>query len=210
MRIVFLLYKKMTALDLVGPHEVLARLPKAETLRVALEKGPVLSCSGLILYADAALTEVNQADILVIPGAGNATSLKSCPKILDWIKQIHQTTKWTTSVCTGSLILGATGLLKGVRATTHWAAFERLSFWGALPTHSRVVEDSKFITAAGVSAGIDMALFLYSKLAGKKASQSMQLALEYDPKPPFDTGSPEKAPKAMVNSLKERMNASFE
>jgi transcriptional regulator GlxA family with amidase domain len=210
MKLVFLLYEKMTALDLVGPHEILSRLPQAETLRVALEKGPVLSDSGLVLYADAALSDVNQADILVVPGAGNATSLKSHPMILNWIKQIHQTTEWTTSVCTGSLILGAAGILDGVSATTHWAAFERLNSCGAKPVHARVVEDGKVMTAAGVSAGIDMALVLASKVIGPEFAQTMQLALEYDPNPPFDTGSPNKAPKDMSKNLKTRMVSFFE
>lgn len=210
MKIAFLLYEKMTALDFVGPHEILSRLPNVSSLRVAVEAGPILSDSGLLLHADRSLSDVPEADILLIPGAGTATSLKAHTNILAWIRQIHQTTTWTTSVCTGSLILGAAGILDGIKATTHWAAFERLSSYGVKPTHARVVEDGKIMTAAGVSAGIDMALVLASNVLGPEFAQTMQLALEYDPNPPFDTGSPDKAPKEMRESLKARMLSSFE
>ncbi len=210
MKIVFLLYENMTALDFVGPHEILSRLPGAEVKRVALQKGLISTDSGLILYADYALAGVAQADILVIPGAGNATTLKACPEILDWIKKTHKTTTWTTSICTGSLILGAAGILQGLKATSHWAAFDRLYSYGAKPTHERVVEDGKVMTAAGVSAGIDMALLLSSKIVSTDFAQAMQLALEYDPKPPFDSGSPEKAPKDILEPLKKRMISFFE
>ena len=209
MKVVFLLYEGMTALDLVGPHEILSRLPGAETKRVAIKQGLVRSDSGLILEADSCLSDTQQADILVVPGAGNATTLKDSPAVLEWIKQIHAGATWTTSICTGSLILGAAGILEGLKATTHWAAFERLHRWGAQPVHSRVVEDGMVITAAGVSAGIDMALTLCSKIAGPEFAQAMQLALEYDPEPPFDAGSPQKAPKKILKSLKERMLAGF-
>lgn len=185
MKIAFLLYEKMTALDFVGPHEILSRLPNAKSLRVAIEAGFIRSDSGLVLHADYSLSDVNEADILVIPGSGNATALKMYPNILAWIRQIHQTTSWTTSVCTGSLILGAAGILNGIRATTHWAAFERLNFCGANSVRARVVEDGKIMTAAGVSAGIDMALVVASKVAGPEFAQTIQLALEYDPKPPL-------------------------
>lgn len=210
MKIVFLLYERMTALDLVGPHEILSRIPNGEVVRVGVKAGLIRSDSGLILHADHSLSEVEQADILVIPGAGNAASLKSYPEVLEWVREIHHSTIWTTSVCTGSLILGAAGLLNGVKATTHWAAFDRLSGWKATPVHSRVVEDGKIITAAGVSAGIDMALTLCSKIVSPEFAQAMQLAIEYDPDPPFDTGSYEKAPKEIREGLKARMTAKFE
>lgn len=211
MHIVFLFYPGMTALDAIGPHEVLSRLPGAEVKRVALNEGIIDSYAGqLKLIADYQLTEVNQADILLVPGAGSATSLCQFPEILEWIKQIHQTTIWTTSVCTGSLILGAAGILNGIKATAHWAVLDRLSGWGAIPTSERVVKDGKVITAAGVSAGIDMALLLAAKMAGEEVAKTLQLGIEYDPQPPFDCGSPDKAPPKLVSNLRKRLLTRFE
>lgn len=210
MNIVFLFYDGMTALDAVGPHEILCRLPESTTQRVALKQGPVRSDSGLVLVADYALADVSHADVLLIPGAGSATTLRNYPEILAWVRSIHATTAWTTSVCTGSLILGAAGILTGLRATTHWAAFDRLQTWGAKPTPARVVEDGKVMTAAGVSAGIDMALSLAAKIAGLQFAQAMQLGIEYDPEPPFDVGSPEKADPLLRDALLARMSALFE
>ena len=166
MKVVFLFYPKMTALDAIGPHEILSRLPGAEVFRVAKKAGPVLSDSGLVLMAEYSISQVSQADILVIPGGGTATTLRDHPDVLQWIRDMHSQTMWTASVCTGSLILGAAGVLSGVRATTHWTVLDRLSLWGALPVPDRVVEDGKIMTAAGVSAGIDMALTLTAKIAG--------------------------------------------
>lgn len=184
MEIVFLFYEGMTALDAIGPHEVLCRLPKTKTIRVAKRAGEVQTDSAhLKLIADYSLEEVSHADILVVPGAGSATSLKEDVKLMDWLRSIHATTQWTTSVCTGSLLLGAAGLLLGVKATTHWAVLDRLALWGAKPTESRIVESGKIITAAGVSAGIDMSLFLAAKIAGKDFAQALQLGIEYDPAP---------------------------
>lgn len=210
MRIIFLFYEGMTALDAVGPHEVLSRLPGAVVRCAAIASGPIQTNSGLVLQADIAISDVSYADVLVVPGAGNATTLRNFPEVLAWLCLIHKTTQWTTSVCTGSLILGAAGILSGLRATTHWAVYDRLRTWGAYPTRARVVEDGKVMTAAGVSAGIDMALTLAAKIAGPQSAQTIQLALEYDPEPPFDTGSPEKAPAGIRDALKERMLARFE
>lgn len=210
MQVVFLFYDGMTALDAVGPHEVLSRLPGAKVQRVAQAKRPILTDSGIALNAEFALTDVLHADILLIPGAGSATTLSFYPVILEWVRSIHTSTTWTTSVCTGSLILGAAGILSGLKATTHWAAFDRLEKWGAKPTPSRVVEDGKVITAAGVSAGIDMALTLVAKIAGVQFAQALQLGIEYDPQPPFDVGSPLKANPAIRDALRMRMIAAFE
>ncbi len=210
MQIVFLFYDGMTALDAVGPHEILCRLPGAKVYRAALHPGEIQTDSHLVLKAEISLSDISHADVLLIPGAGNATSLSKQPEILKWIRSIHATTKWTTSVCTGSLILGAAGILSGLKATTHWAAFERLKAWGAHPTHLRVVEDGKVMTSAGVSAGIDMALILTEKIAGTQFAQSLQLGIEYDPNPPFDVGSPEKANPDILKGLKARMVARFE
>lgn len=209
MKVVFLFYDGMTALDVVGPHEILCRLPGASVLRVAKQAGPIQTDSQLILTAEYSLADVKDADILLVPGAGNATTLSDHPEILNWLKSIHTITTWTTSVCTGSLILGAAGILSGLRATSHWAAFERLKMWNAVPTKSRVVEDGKVITAAGVSAGIDMALILCCKIAGEKFAQTIQLGIEYDPNPPFDVGSQEKADPIIREGLRHRMTAHF-
>lgn len=210
MKIVFLFYDGMTALDLVGPHEILCRLPGATVQRVADRPGLIQTDSGLKLNVEYALSDIPRADVLVIPGAGNATTLRESPKMLEWVRKIHATTTWTTSVCTGSLILGAAGILSGLRATTHWAAFERLKIWGAQPVQERVVVDGKVITAAGVSAGIDMALNLAAKIAGVQFAQAIQLGIEYDPAPLFDVGSPEKANPVIREALRSRMTAVFE
>lgn len=210
MKIVFLFYEGMTALDAIGPHEILSRLPGASVFRVAERAGPIQTDSSqLILIADYSLADVKNADVVLVPGAGNATALSDHPETLQWLKFIHTTTTWTTSVCTGSLILGAAGILSNLKATTHWAAFDRLKLWKAIPTKSRVVEDGKVITAAGVSAGIDMALILSSKIAGEKFAQAIQLGIEYDPDPPFDVGSPEKADPVIREGLRSRMTANF-
>lgn len=211
MEIVFLFYDGMTALDVVGPYEVLCRLPDVKIKRVARRAGPIKTDSAdLILIAEDALSDISHADILILPGAGNATTLREYPEVLKWIGLVHTTTQWTASVCTGSLILGAAGLLSGLRATSHWAALDRLSFWGANPVSERIVESGKVITAAGVSAGIDMALTLAAKISGERVAQSLQLGIEYDPHPPFDAGSPDKANPAICEALRARLLASFE
>lgn len=210
MKIAFLLYEGMTALDLIGPYEILSRLPSANNFRVAKSAGPILTDSHITLIADSSLADITQADLLVIPGAGRATTLQTEPVILEWISRIHKTTQYTASICTGSLILGAAGLLSGIHATTHWAAFDRLSLWGAIPTKRRVVIDGKIVTASGVSAGIDMALSLGGMIAGNGFAQALQLAIEYDPDPPFDVGSPDKADPNIREAVRARMIQKFE
>lgn len=210
MKIAFLFYDGMTALDAVGPHEIVCRLPNAKVYRVAKTPGEIKTDSGLSLTAEYGLADVNQVDVLFLPGAGNATSLQQYPEILEWVRNIHKTTTWTTSVCTGSLILGAAGLLKGLSATTHWAALERLAIFGAHPKSSRIVESGKIMTAAGVSAGIDMALTLAAKIAGKPVAETLQLGIEYDPEPPFDAGSPAKANPEIRENLRKRLVSLFE
>lgn len=209
MQIVFLFYDGMTALDAIGPYEVLSRLPGAVTRIAAIKAGPIKTCAALTLVADSSLTEIEHADVLVIPGAGNATSLHKFPEVLEWIRAMHATSTWTTSVCTGSLILGAAGLLSGHPATTHWAVFDRLAAFGAVPKHDRVVFSGKIVTAAGVSAGIDMALTLAARIAGDSVAQALQLGIEYDPEPPFNTGSVSKAPPALVEALRSRLMSRF-
>lgn len=210
MQIVFLFYDGMTALDAIGPHEVLSRLPGVTVKRVANHSGIVKAGADLQLIAEYELAEITKADVLLIPGGPKANSLQHDPEILEWIKAIHKETTWTTSVCTGSLILGAAGILHGLKATSHWAVLERLKTWGAKPQNERVVEDGKVITAAGVSAGIDMALTLAAKISGENVAKTLQLSIEYDPAPPFDSGSPEKADPKILNALRKRMVTSFE
>lgn len=210
MKIAFFLYDGMTALDLIGPYEILSRLPGVKAFRVGREKGKISTDSGLQLYADYTFDEVTEADILVVPGAGKATSFESDRKVLDWIRSIHDKSLWTATVCTGSLILGAAGLLTGKKATCHWAAIQRLEKYGAERVFERVVIDGKIITSAGVSAGIDMALTLTAKLFGDEIAKAIQLGIEYDPDPPFDAGSPSKAPEQIVTLLREKMTGEFE
>jgi transcriptional regulator GlxA family with amidase domain len=209
MKTAILLYDQMTCLDAMGPYEVLGALPGNEVWFVAERRGEIRpDTRALGLVADRSIADVDSVDILVVPG-GNDEPTRNNPKILDWIRRIDQTTQWTTSVCTGSLILGAAGLLRGKRATTHWFVHDELAKYGATPTVERVVEDGKIITAAGVSAGIDMALRLVQKLAGDEVSQGIQLALEYDPQPPFDSGSPAKAPAPIAQLVRSIFEQRF-
>ncbi|HZS06981.1 MAG TPA: DJ-1/PfpI family protein [Blastocatellia bacterium] len=205
MEIAILLFDRFTALDAVGPYEVLQRIPEAKVRFVAREPGPKRTDTGhLALVADHALDEVTSPDIIVIPGGPGQSALMDDQPVLDWIRRAHETTKWTTSVCTGSLVLGAAGLLKGLRATSHWLALDVLRSFGAEPTTERVVIEGKIITAAGVSAGIDMALTLVARECGDGVAQAIQLGIEYDPQPPFDAGAPHKAPAAIVERLRSR------
>jgi transcriptional regulator GlxA family with amidase domain len=198
------LFERLTALDAIGPYEVLSRLPGAEVVFVAAEPGSKRTDTGaLALSADRGLSEVPQPDIIVVPG-GSGTRDQPHDELLAWIQQAHQTSRWTTSVCTGALLLGAAGILEGLRATTHWLFFDRLREFGAEPTLERVVEQGKVITAAGVSSGIDMALRLVQLIAGDEVAQAVQLSIEYDPQPPLDAGSPAKAPQAIVELLRQR------
>ena len=203
MQIAFFLYDGFTALDAVGPYEVLSRIPGAEVKFVGLEPGPkITETHSLTMVADHALADVTEPEIMVIPGGFGTRALLDNEEVVDWIRAAHEKTTWTTSVCTGSLLLGAAGILKGLRATSHWAMIDRLVEFGALPTRERVVEEGKVITAAGVSSGIDMGLRLAEHLAGEDVAKAIQLGIEYDPDPPFDSGSPEKAPPHLVELLK--------
>jgi transcriptional regulator GlxA family with amidase domain len=206
MEIAMLLYPGMTALDLVGPHEVLSRIPGARVRRVAEAAGPIVTDSDLVLTADEPLGAVTRADILFVPGASDAWPVTRSAATLDWLRQIDATTTWTTSVCTGALILGAAGLLKGHRATTFWSERETLRDFGAEPVDARVVESGKIMTGAGVSAGIDLALSLVDRIAGRLVAQGLQLGIEYDPEPPFAGGSPAKTPAAIVQKVRDRID----
>jgi transcriptional regulator GlxA family with amidase domain len=197
--IAILIFDKLTALDAIGPYEVLRSVPGWEVKFVGPEKGPVRTDSGALgLNADFGLDEVSEADIVLIPGGEGNRPLLQDDAVLSWLRRIDEGTKWTTSVCTGSLVLGAAGLLEGKRATSHWAFLEQLRDFGADPVGGRYVRDGKVVTAAGVSAGIDMALYLVGQEVGPEVAQAVQLGIEYDPQPPFDAGSPSKAPEAIV------------
>jgi putative intracellular protease/amidase len=202
MNIVCLLFEGITALDIVGPYEVLQRLPDADVTFVAAQAGAIRTDNGfLALVADRTLDEVTHADILVVPGGFATRALEHDESLLAWIRAIDATTTWTTSVCTGSMLLAAAGLLVDLEATSHWASLERLREYGAIPTGRRVVEQGKIVTAAGVSSGIDMALTLAARIGGDELAQAIQLGIEYDPQPPFNAGSLDKAPRAVVERL---------
>jgi transcriptional regulator GlxA family with amidase domain len=207
MQIAYLLYDRFTALDITGPHEVLNSVPGNESIFVAENRGPIRNESDtLSLVADASLAEVPNPDVLVVPGGYGTRALLEHEPLLGWIREVHETTTWTTSVCTGALLLAAAGLLDGAPATTHWLARDLLAQLGARPVAERVVEHGKIVTAAGVSAGIDMALTLVQRVNGDEVAQAVQLGIEYDPEPPLDAGSPEKAPEPVV----ELVTAAFE
>ncbi len=204
MKIVAVLFNRVTALDIVGPYEVLQRLPGATVTFVGHEKGEIRTDNGFLgLTVDATFDEVDAADVLIVPGGVGTRVLMHDEPVLEWVRRIHQTTTYTTSVCTGSLVLGAAGLLDGLTATTHWSVLNDLSALGATPTSQRVVEhlDRRIITAAGVSSGIDMALRLAELLVDTTAAQAMQLMVEYDPQPPFDSGSLEKSSQQVVERV---------
>jgi putative intracellular protease/amidase len=188
------LFDRFTALDAVGPYEVLSRLPGAELVFVAERAGPVQTDTrALTLVAERALSDVDACDVVVVPGGPGTRQMLEPQPLHDWLRAIDATTQWTTSVCTGALLLGAAGLLDGLEATTHWSAFDTLASLGAHPTERRVVPQGKVVTAAGVSAGIDMALWLAGQIAGNEVAKAIQLGIEYDPQPPFDSGSIAKA-----------------
>jgi putative intracellular protease/amidase len=199
MQIAIPIFERFTALDAIGPYDVLSRLPGARVTFVAKEPGPVRSDNGMLaITADAALAEMTSPDIVVMPGGYGTRPLLTDEAMLDWIRAAHETSQWTTSVCTGSLVLAAAGLIDGLEATTHWAAKDELERLGARYVERRVVQHGKIVMAAGVSAGIDMALTLAAQIAGDDVAQAIQLYIEYDPQPPFDAGSPAKAPAQVL------------
>ncbi|MEO6028645.1 MAG: DJ-1/PfpI family protein [Candidatus Binatia bacterium] len=203
MKIVILLYEGFTALDAVGPYEVLSRLPDADLAFVAARAGVITSDTGFLkVTATQSIADVGVADLVLVPGGPGDVVVRQHAPTLDWLRQVHAQTTWTTSVCTGALILGAAGLLRGLRATTHWASLDALREYGAEPVKARAVESGKIVTAAGVSAGIDMALRLVQRIVGDDYARGIQLGIEYDPDPPFDAGSPEKLPPEMVEMVR--------
>ena len=200
------LFPRFTALDAVGPYEVLQRIPAVDIVFVGHARGEVRSENGLLgLTADATFEEVPAPDALVFPGGVGTRPLEEDTRVLDWVRAAHATTRYTTSVCTGSLVLGAAGLLQGLTATTHWSCYRELAAHGAEPTAQRVVEhlDRRILTAAGVSSGIDMALRLTELLFDRTAAEAAQLMIEYDPQPPFDCGSVAKSDDTVMTRVIE-------
>jgi len=203
-----LIFPRLTQLDMTGPYEVLARLPNTKVLLVAHTIAPVKTDRGMEIVPTTTLADCPQLDLIMVPGGPGQQDLMEDAAVLAFLQAQARGAKYVTSVCTGSLVLGAAGLLKGKRATSHWLYVERLREFGAEPTFERVVEDGKLITAAGVASGIDMALHLVNRELGEEAAQAIQLAIEYDPQPPFDSGSPAKAPKAIVDAVTQVAAAS--
>ena len=205
MQIAIVLYPGLTALDAVGPYEVLRQLPDAEIRFVAAAPGPVVTDSGvLFLGATHSYAETPSPDIVLVPGSGPRTATAMADtQLLDWLRQVHETTRWTTSVCTGAMILAAAGILDGLPATTHWMVQSGLAAMGAKAQRGqRIVRAGKVATAAGVSAGIDFGLWLAGELAGQERAETIQLYIEYDPQPPFDAGHPSKASKTVVDNAR--------
>jgi putative intracellular protease/amidase len=209
MDIAILLYDRFTALDAVGPYEVLSRLPGARVTFVAERAGAVQTDTRrLTLQAEASLAELAAPDLVLVPGGPGQAELMQDGPVHEWLRAADATSTWTASVCTGSLILAAAGLLAGRRATSNWQALEELRALGVEVVAERVVIDGKYATCAGVSAGIDMALRLAAEIAGPRVAQAIQLGIEYDPQPPFDAGSPAKAPAEVVEAV--RAHSRFE
>ena len=203
--IAFVLYPGFTALDIIGPFQVLAYIPGHEAVFVAAEAGPVTDDTGRCqLIASTSFDQLTAPDVVII--GGSLSTKEPDQPVVQWLRQVHRTTKWTTSVCTGSIYLAAAGILDGQEAATHWAWAEQLEHHGARYTEQRVVDHDKVITAAGVSSGIDMALSLLARMYGPQLAEGVQLAIEYDPQPPFDTGSTSKAPAEIVEFVRSQLN----
>jgi putative intracellular protease/amidase len=204
MEIAILIYPRFAALDAVGPYEVLSRIPGAKVTFVAEQAAPQRTdTTQLAILADATIEQLPHPDIVLVPGGPGQMALMEDGPVHEWLRTAHETSTWTTSVCTGSLVLAAAGLLDGKRATSNWQAIEQLRALGAdAVEEERVVFDGKIVTSAGVTAGIDMALQLAARIGGDRLAQAIQLGIEYDPQPPFDAGSPTKAPAEIVEAVR--------
>lgn len=205
-RVVFLVYPNVTQLDLTGPAQILSRLGNSTLDLVWKTRELVQTDSGFALLPTATLDETASADILCVPGGFGCVDVMHDDETLDWVRRIGSEAQWVTSVCTGSLILGAAGLLQGYRATSHWAWRDYLTLFGAEPVAERVVFDRNRVTGGGVTAGIDFALALTAKIRGETFAKTIQLGLEYDPHPPFDAGSPDAAGEDLIEAVRERSN----
>nr|3NOO_A Chain A, ThiJ/PfpI family protein [Pseudomonas fluorescens]3NOO_B Chain B, ThiJ/PfpI family protein [Pseudomonas fluorescens] len=200
----FLLFPEVQQLDLTGPHDVLASLPDVQVHLIWKEPGPVVASSGLVLQATTSFADCPPLDVICIPGGTGVGALMEDPQALAFIRQQAARARYVTSVATGSLVLGAAGLLQGKRATTHWAYHELLAPLGAIPVHERVVRDGNLLTGGGITAGIDFALTLAAELFDAATAQRVQLQLEYAPAPPFNAGSPDTAPASVVQQARQR------
>ena len=199
------IFDQITALDAIGPYEVLSRLPGATVTFVAKQPGPKRTENGMLgLIADRALDELPEPEVIVVPGGYGTRALASDEELLSWLRHAHEHSTWTTSVCTGALLLAAAGILDGLKATTHWLQYDLLRPYGVTPVDERIVREGKIITAAGVSAGIDMALMLAAEIAGPELAQGIQLGIEYDPEPPFKGGSTRTAPPEIIELVRRR------
>lgn len=207
--IAFLLFPGLTQLDLTGPAQILSRLPGAKLDLVWESLDPVMSDAGFAIVPTATFAGVSRADIICVPGGVGVTDVMNNDAAMAWIRAVGGQATWVTSVCTGSLILGAAGLLKGYRATTHWAWHDHLALFGAVPVKARTVTDRNRVTGGGVTAGIDFALSLAALVSGEAVAKTLQLAFEYDPAPPFDSGSPERAEPAIVSAYQAAIATNF-
>lgn len=202
MKVVIYLFDRVTALDAIGPYEVLCRVPGWQVEFVAAEAGPVQTDTGITsISAGGSTSRTGSADVLLVPGGAGSRSLLTDEPALEWLREVAAGAEWVTSVCTGSLVLAAAGLLDGKRCTTHWLYLDRLREMGAVPVAERVVVDGRTITAAGVSSGIDMALGLVGRVEGPEVAEAVQLAIEYDPQPPYESGSPRTAATTTVEAV---------
>ena len=197
-----LVFPDLTQLDLTGPYEVLSRAPGTRVVLVGTRAGPIRSEFGLTLGTDCTLDEAPPLDLLLVPGGVGVNALLADDPVLDFVARRGASAAWVTSVCSGALVLGAAGLLRGYRATTHWLSLDLLAELGATPVEARVVRDRNRITGGGVTAGIDFALALVAELHGREAAERVQLMIEYDPAPPFQAGSPKTASAALVASTR--------
>jgi cyclohexyl-isocyanide hydratase len=200
-----LVFPDVQQLDLTGPYEVFASLPETAVHLLWKERSAIVSSTGLSLAATMRFDECPTLDVLCVPGGAGINALMQDAEVLEFVRAQARKTRYVTSVCTGALVLGAAGLLKGRRATTHWLAHDFLASFGAIPVSGRVVRDGNLITAGGVTAGVDFGLTVVAELAGQQEAEAIQLALEYAPEPPFKSGTPEEAPLAAVDAVRERM-----
>jgi putative intracellular protease/amidase len=206
--IAIVLYDKFTALDAVGPYEVFSRLPGASVEFVAADPGPVRTDNGMLtLLVERSLGQVEHPDVVLVPGGPGDVAARAGESVRDWLREVDRTSTWTTSVCTGSLILAATGLIQGRRAACHWAWRDLLALFEVIPDPARIVRDGNAITGGGVTAGLDFAFVVAAELMGEAEAQALQLGLEYAPEPPFDAGLPETAPPEILAQVKKRIDA---
>ncbi len=205
----FFIFDEMQLLDFAAPYDEFCSTPEIEVSLIGESLKPITTTSGLSFAPDHDISTILPLDVLCIPGGNGVNQFLNNEPVLDFIRKEAKETRFLTSVCTGSLILGASGLLKGRKATTHWSAMEFLPIFGAIPVEERVVADGHIITAGGITAGIDFGLVIIAKLLGQETAEKIQLRMQYDPEPPFDCGTPEKAPKALVEQL-QRENSTDE